>query len=186
MNLRVFSRIALWALWVAFLAPTGGCVYAPSQKIPVIRFADGELVVRRYKKLGITAALPQNVMDLSVWSQRWYQRETGHKTLSFVLGKALTRPDETPFWTGSVNVYDANADVESRSFSHSDTILIESLSYQRLGWDQKVFLFERRAEDGRRLRASITYAEYGGQLRKESDLNMITNILQSVSFSARY
>lgn len=180
----------------------------PEAKVKKIRarfkIAEGPLVTKTYKKLGISISLPKDVLDVTVWSQNQYQRDTGSKMLEFKL--AVFEPpmfsglEISTIWIGYVNVFTSeqlrdwnasgyelpawtNIKGEAAKSESFDLIQTQTKPEQRVGYDQKNFRIDRKAKDGRVLMATINRCEYTIQTgARERDLLMITNILQSVKF----
>ena len=168
------------------------------------KIAEGPLVTKTYRKLGISISLPKDVLDVMVWSQNWYQRDTGRKMLGFYLGKTeppiFSGVEIITIWSGDVNVFTpeqfrewnasgyelmgwTNITSGSAKSEPFDRIETQTDSAQFVGYDRNNFRIARKAKDGRVLIAIISRRDYTIQTgARERDLLMITNILQSVKF----
>lgn len=169
-----------------------------------LKIAEGRLVTKTYRKLGISVSLPKDVLEATAWSQNWFQRDTGSKELSFSL--AIIEPplfsgvENMTIWSGNVNVFTpeqlrewnssrtallgwTNITSGSAKSEPFDRIETQTDSAQYVGYDRNSFRIARKGKDGCVLIAIIRRCEYTIQTgARERDLLLITNILQSVKF----
>jgi hypothetical protein len=165
------------------------------------KIASGRLVTNDYSSVGVVVAFPHDVLDVDIWSQKWYKHDTGFQSVNFTLGKmappTLSWLDEVPIWVGVINTFDVGDDEtrdcgtfgwtsDRREQLMYDTIQTKTKGAEQstLGYERSLFCLRRKHSNGQAIHAYISYCEYSSDVAtRHKNLSLISNILESIQFA---